>query len=225
MTHHYSLLPFSRARRKPLLLVLAAVLSGFLLFLHPVPLLAQDAGTMVYTVKAGETLTEIAAQFGVEPQDLLDLNGLENADAIFVGQTLRVPVTVDASQPAPPGTYRVQPGETLWSIAIAYKTTIAELKAINRLTSDDIYPGDTLLIVLPKPTSTPEPTATSTPYPSPTPFVFWTITSPPKPTSSPVPASPVTGGSGMMIVGFIVVAALVAAGAMTAAGARKGRKG
>ena len=117
MTHHHSLLPFFSARAKPLLLILAFALAGFLLYRLPAPLFAQDTGTMVYTVKAGETLTEIAAQFGVEPQVLLDLNGLENADAIFVGQTLRVPVTVDASQPAPPGTYRVQPGETLSAIA------------------------------------------------------------------------------------------------------------
>ena len=147
MTYHYSLLPFFSARRKPLLLVLAAALSGFLLFLHPVPLLAQDAGTMVYTVKAGETLTEIAAQFGVEPQDLLDLNGLENADAIFVGQTLRVPVTVDASQPAPPGTYRVQPGETLSAIAQRYGMTLEELMALNQITdANAVYAGQLLAV-------------------------------------------------------------------------------
>ena len=102
---------------------------------------------MVYTVKAGETLTEIAAQFGVEPQVLLDLNGLENADAIFVGQTLRVPVTVDASQPAPPGTYRVQPGETLSAIAQRYGMTLEELMALNQIAdANAVYAGQLLAI-------------------------------------------------------------------------------
>lgn len=147
MTHHHSLLPFSSARRKPLLVLLAAALSALLLFLPTTHLLAQDAGTMVYTVKAGETLTEIAAQFGVEPQDLLDLNGLENADAIFVGQTLRVPVTVDASQPAPPGTYRVQSGETLSAIAQRYGMTLEELMALNQITdANAVYAGQLLAV-------------------------------------------------------------------------------
>ncbi len=102
---------------------------------------------MVYTVKAGETLTEIAAQFGVEPQVLLDLNGLENADAIFVGQTLRVPVTVDASQPAPPGAYRVQPGETLSAIAQRYGMTLEELMALNQITdANAVYAGQLLAV-------------------------------------------------------------------------------
>lgn len=153
MTHDYFFLPFSSARPK-LLLMLAAALSAFLLFLHPAPLLAQDAGTMVYTVKAGETLTEIAAQFGVEPQVLLDLNGLENADAIFVGQTLRVPVTVDASQPAPPGAYRVQPGETLSAIAQRYGMTLEELMALNQITdANAVYAGQLLAVGDAAPTS------------------------------------------------------------------------
>ncbi len=153
MTHHYFFLSFSSARPK-LLLMLVAALSAFLLFLHPAPLLAQDAGTMVYTVKAGETLTEIAAQFGVEPQVLLDLNGLENADAIFVGQTLRVPVTVDASQPAPPGAYRVQPGETLSAIAQRYGMTLEELMALNQITdANAVYAGQLLAVGDAAPTS------------------------------------------------------------------------
>ena len=135
-------------------------------------------------------------------------------------------VIVAPNTPKPDGSvsHIIQPGEALWSIAIAYKTTIAELKAINRLTSDSIYPGDTLIIFLPKATQTPAPTATATPIPTATPFVFWTVTSSPEPTATPIPIAPVTGGSGMIVVGVIVIAALVAAGAMTAVGARKNRK-
>ena len=128
--------------------------------------------------------------------------------------------------PKPDGStsHIVQPGETLWSIAIAYKTTIAELKAINRLTDDNIYPGDTLVIFLPKATQTPAPTATRTSVPTATPFVFWTVTSSPEPTATPIPASPVAGGSGAIVVGVIIISALLAAGALTTAGARKDRK-
>jgi LysM repeat protein len=111
----------------------------------------------------------------------------------------------------------VQPGEALWSLAIAYGTTSANLKAINNLTSDLIFPGDTLIIFLPRATPTAAPTETGTPVPSATPFVFRTVTSSPEPTATPVPAAPVSGGSGAIVVGIIIVAALAAAGVVTAA--------
>ena len=135
-------------------------------------------------------------------------------------------VVVLPNTPKPDGsvTHLVQPGETLWSIAIAYKTTIAELKSNNRLTSDSIYPGDTLTIFFPQATQTPAPTKTATSVPTATPFVFWTATSLPAPTSTVIPSAPVEGGGGVIVVGIIVIAALLAAGALTAASDRKNRK-
>jgi LysM repeat protein len=148
------------------------------------------------------------------------------ATAVIGGGGAATAVVVIPNTPKPDGSvsHLVRPGETLWSIAIAYKTTIAELKAINRLADDSIYPGDTLTIFFPAATQTPAPTATATSVPTATPFVFWTVTSLPEPTASPVPSAPVTGGSGIIIVGVIIVAAFVAAGALTAAGAHKNRK-
>ena len=147
MTHYFPFLTLFGARRKPLLAVAAAALFCSLLFVFTAPLVAQDADTMVYTVQAGETLSEIAAQFGVDPQDLLDLNGLEDADAIFVGQTLRVPVIVDSGQPAPPGTHRVQPGETLSAIAQRYGMAVEDLLTLNQLDdANAVYAGQLLAI-------------------------------------------------------------------------------
>ena len=136
-------------------------------------------------------------------------------------------VTVIPNTPKPDGsiTHIVRPGETLWSLAITYKTTIAELKSLNNLQTDEIYPNQTLIIARAANTQTPAPTATGTSVPTATPFVFRTATRPPEPSATAIPSSPVTGGSGMIIVGAIVVAALVAAGALTAAGARKNNKG
>jgi len=62
---------------------------------HPVAL-AQSASstassaTLVYTVKAGDTLYRIATERGLKPEDLLRLNGL-TAPALSVGQTLKLP--------------------------------------------------------------------------------------------------------------------------------------
>ncbi len=118
----------------------------------------------------------------------------------------------------------VQPGETLFTISLAYKTTVDSIKSLNRLSSDIIYPGDTLIIFLSRPTETAAPTETATPIPTATPFIFRTATSPPEPTATPPPSAPITGGSGAIVVGVIIVAALVVAGVMTAAGTRSARK-
>lgn len=133
--------------------------------------------------------------------------------------------TVIPNTPKPDGSisHIVRPGETLWSIAIAYNTTIAKLKVLNNLQTDEIYPNQTLIIARPANTQTPSPTSTITPFPTATPFVFWTATRLPEPTASSAPSAPVAGKSGILIVGIIVIAALTAAGAVTAAGARKSR--
>ena len=62
-----------------------------------------------------------------------------------------VPIpTVVVSTPDETGAvlHAVLPGQTLWQIAIAYNVKILDIKNLNNLQGDDIYPGDTLLIKL-----------------------------------------------------------------------------
>jgi len=114
----------------------------------------------------------------------------------------------------------VQFGQTLWQIALAYKTTINEIKQKNNLQSTDIYIGQKLLIghadtpTPAPPTSTPTlvpPTST----PSPTP-IFLTDT--PTATSTPVLLVPASSPAGSVAVIAIVIVALVAAGMVAWAG-------
>ena len=44
-----------------------------------------------YTVKSGDTLSEIAASFGVDWHEMARLNKLDNPDLIFPGQVFKVP--------------------------------------------------------------------------------------------------------------------------------------
>jgi peptidoglycan hydrolase-like protein with peptidoglycan-binding domain len=63
------------------------------------------------------------------------------------------PTPTVPAKPAPkPGdTYTVRAGDTLSGIAKTYRTTVATLKTLNRLTSDTIIVGQKLLLVAPAP--------------------------------------------------------------------------
>lgn len=49
------------------------------------------ASSEFYTVQQGDTLSAIAASFGVAVADIVAANGLPNADAIQAGQKLAIP--------------------------------------------------------------------------------------------------------------------------------------
>ena len=63
-------------------------------------------GQLFYKIKRGDTLAVIAASFGVTVQSIVELNGLDNPDAIQAGQTIEIPsgVTVFDDLPDPPAT-------------------------------------------------------------------------------------------------------------------------
>ncbi|HLA19462.1 MAG TPA: LysM peptidoglycan-binding domain-containing protein, partial [Dehalococcoidia bacterium] len=60
-----------------------------------------------YTVRSGDTLSEIADHFGVSVSAIVDANGLADPNFIVEGQTLKIPVVVSA--PARPASPDVEP--------------------------------------------------------------------------------------------------------------------
>ena len=52
---------------------------------------AAEPEYRTYTVKSGDTLSEIAASFGVDWHEMARLNKLDNPDLIFPGQVFKVP--------------------------------------------------------------------------------------------------------------------------------------
>ena len=57
-----------------------------------------------------------------------------------------IPVSVSTARPDGDVVHEVQYGQTLWSIAIQYGTTIEQLKRLNGLTDDTVVPGWKLLV-------------------------------------------------------------------------------
>lgn len=115
----------------------------------------------------------------------------------------------------------VKKNEALWSIAVAYNTTVEQIKLLNGLATDEIFEGQKLLVFRPVPdTATPTlPAETATlGIPTSTP----TLPVPPTATftATPVPTPPVSRQSSGLVVGGIVLVALFAAGI----GAWLGRK-
>lgn len=115
----------------------------------------------------------------------------------------------------------VKKNEALWSIALAYNTTIEQLKLLNLLTTDEIFEGQTLLVKKPvPPTATPTPVITAT-FGIPTSTATRPVTLTPTSTSTPIPQAPASLQSGGMVVGIIVLIALLAAGLGSLLGRKK----
>lgn len=110
-----------------------------------------------YTVKAGDTLSEIAARWGVTVSALAVANKIANPDLIYPGQRICKP-GAGGSVPGPrPGrrTHKVVAGDTLSEIAQRYGTTVAVLVKLNGISNPDrIYVGQVLTLpskILPAP--------------------------------------------------------------------------
>lgn len=93
---------------------------------------------ITYTVKKGDTLSEIGKSHKVDYRLIKKANKL-NSDDIFPGEKLKIPAK---SRP----TYEVKAGDTLWEVSQAKGVTVTKLKALNHLKNDTIFPGQKLYL-------------------------------------------------------------------------------
>ena len=108
----------------------------------PKPKPAPAAKTV--TVKAGDTLSGIAAAHGTTWQELQRINGIANANLIYPGQVLKLPG--GGAAPAK-RTYTVRAGDTLSGIAARFGTSWQALAQKNGIANANlIYPGQVLKI-------------------------------------------------------------------------------
>ncbi|WP_312066483.1 LysM peptidoglycan-binding domain-containing protein [Leuconostoc lactis] len=66
--------------------------------------------------------------------------------SLLVGAVAASMVGVQASTASASTTYRVKPGDTLYDIGLQHNLSVSQLKALNRLNSDTIHPGDVLVL-------------------------------------------------------------------------------
>lgn len=117
---------------------------GDILFVYPTKKLVDK--NVYYTVKRNDNLYEIAKQFHVSVDDLIELNNL-TTDKLQVGDKLLVLTKemIDYIKETAE-IYYVLPGDSLYSIARKRGTTVEVLKAVNNLTSDQLSIGQSLII-------------------------------------------------------------------------------
>lgn len=117
----------------------------------------QEEITM-YTVQKGDSLYSIAKKFGMSVEELKSLNNL-TSNNLAIGQQLMIKSTT-GDEPINPeeeciGTgyvepqyviYTVQRGDSLYTIARKYNTSVDNIKALNNLTSNNLSIGQQLKI-------------------------------------------------------------------------------
>ncbi|MCP4459263.1 MAG: LysM peptidoglycan-binding domain-containing protein [Cytophagales bacterium] len=118
---------------------------------------------VIHKVRSGDVLGTIAERYHVRVSDIKKWNRLKGS-MIRVGQSLKIWVlpkykntpkakTIaskpkSASPKPKPGqkTHFVKKGDSLWGISVANKISIEKLKILNNLSSDNIKPGQTLIV-------------------------------------------------------------------------------
>ena len=100
----------------------------------------KEENTISYTVQKGDSLYSIARKYDTTIDRIKDLNNL-TTNLLSIGQVLLIPTDTNLET-----TYTVQKGDSLYSIAKKYNTTVDRLKQLNNLTSNLLSIGQILIV-------------------------------------------------------------------------------
>ncbi|MDN6967565.1 LysM peptidoglycan-binding domain-containing protein [Oenococcus sp. UCMA 17063] len=117
---------------------------------------SSSSSSKSYTVVSGDTLTSIAKTYGTTVSAIATANDISNPDYIYVGEVLTIgssststttTSTSSSSSSSSSGTYTIESGDTLTSIAKTYGVSISTLAKLNDISDTDlIYAGTTIKI-------------------------------------------------------------------------------
>ncbi|KAA3632216.1 MAG: LysM peptidoglycan-binding domain-containing protein, partial [Calditrichaeota bacterium] len=117
----------------------------------------KETSWVQHQIRRGETVSTIAAKYGVSQYAIFEANNLSRRSKIYAGKKLIVPVPLDKNynnnytkptkRTASNSIYAVQSGDTMWDIAKAFGTTVSELRRANSIVRGSrIYVGQKLRI-------------------------------------------------------------------------------
>ena len=102
---------------------------------------SSSNGETTYTVQKGDSLWVIANKYGITTEELKSYNNL-TSNLLSIGQVLKIP----QGKTSPENIYTVKKGDSLWTIANRYNTTVEKIKVLNNLTSNLLSIGQQLKI-------------------------------------------------------------------------------
>jgi len=137
----------------------------------------EPAGKVnMHKVQPGETLYSISKKYGLSVEELKRLNNMTTSelsvgDNLIVGSVAQPVTSSDNKIEEEPKVEQhfdttfhvVQEDEDLYMIAKMYKTSIVNLLAINRMSSQKVYVGQKVIITLPEQPATPTAKSATTP--------------------------------------------------------------
>lgn len=102
---------------------------------------SSNNGKATYTVQKGDSLWVIANKYGITTEELKSYNNLKS-NLLSIGQVLKIPQGKTSTE----NIYTVKKGDSLWTIANRYNTTVEKIKVLNNLTSNLLSIGQQLKI-------------------------------------------------------------------------------
>lgn len=103
----------------------------------------DDQDIIIYTIKRGDTLSEIALEYSTTVVSLVELNNIKNPNLIYAGETLKI----RSNNESIGSYYTIKRGDTLSEIALKFNTTVSELVKKNDIINPNlIYAGDRIRI-------------------------------------------------------------------------------
>ena len=102
---------------------------------------SSNNGKTTYTVQKGDSLWVIANKYGITTEELKSYNNL-TSNLLSIGQVLKIPQGKTSTK----NIYIVKKGDSLWTIANRYNTTVEKIKVLNNLTSNLLSIGQQLKI-------------------------------------------------------------------------------
>ncbi|KEO74761.1 LysM peptidoglycan-binding domain-containing protein [Anditalea andensis] len=100
---------------------------------------------IIHQVNEKETLFGIARRYEAPMNEIIGSNPALG-EGLRAGQRIRIPYTEKAALPAGSHLHKVNPGETLFSIAKTYQVSVQDMMAWNDLKGNDLSVGQSLII-------------------------------------------------------------------------------
>ena len=97
---------------------------------------------LIYTIKKGDNLYDIAKNYNITLDELINFNQ-QGSTLLHIGEQLLIPINNQTNNNIQ---YVIKPGDTLYNIAKRYNTNVDEIKRINNLNNNMLKIGETILI-------------------------------------------------------------------------------